>query len=195
MDKVLDIAEFATPATWQKAMVRHGFQTLEATPAELLEFCERLEFSEEHPEKGTKSKGVSKSASTTAIAQAKPTARGKHKKNSNNKRNHDTDKWCAFHQTSSHDTSKCKVILDQVKRMRSTLTTENSKKKRTFKNKTLTHQASAPNKNEEEIHVLVEKEVACALEACGTGQKRKNTDELHNVEEQFEELEIAEDLE
>jgi len=43
-DKILDIAEFAVPATWQKAMVLQGFDPMGHLVNKFIEFCKRLEF-------------------------------------------------------------------------------------------------------------------------------------------------------
>ena len=45
-DEIMDIAEFAIPARWQKLMILHGFDPINSTPSEFIEFCERLEYAE-----------------------------------------------------------------------------------------------------------------------------------------------------
>ena len=46
VDEILEIAEFASPAKWCKAMNMHGFEATAHTPSEFVEFCECLEFVE-----------------------------------------------------------------------------------------------------------------------------------------------------
>ena len=46
-DKVLEHLEFAVPNLWQKQMVLHGFNALENSLIGFVEFCERIETSEE----------------------------------------------------------------------------------------------------------------------------------------------------
>ena len=46
-DEVLEHLEFAVPNTWQKQMVLHGFNTVEQTIDDFIEFCERMEFKED----------------------------------------------------------------------------------------------------------------------------------------------------
>ena len=62
MDKVLEIATFALPAKWQKAMNMHGFDATLHSPSEFVEFCERLEFAEvgenQHHSKAQKNSGT-----------------------------------------------------------------------------------------------------------------------------------------
>ena len=45
-DKLMDIAEFSIPVTWQKTMIMHGFDPVNHTIHKFIEFCERIEFTE-----------------------------------------------------------------------------------------------------------------------------------------------------
>jgi len=54
-DKLLNIAKFAVPATWQQTMVLQGFVPMEHIINEFIEFCKHLEFAEGiDPQKGDK---------------------------------------------------------------------------------------------------------------------------------------------
>ena len=46
-DKVKEHAEFAIPQTWEKQMILQGFSVVEKTMEEFIEFCKRLEMSED----------------------------------------------------------------------------------------------------------------------------------------------------
>ena len=46
-DEILEHLEFAIPSSWQKQMVLQGFNTLERSVEDFIEFCERLEFSKQ----------------------------------------------------------------------------------------------------------------------------------------------------
>jgi hypothetical protein len=114
-DELMDIAEFAVPATWQRTMVLHDFDPTNHTPTEFVEFCERLEFAEGNDPSATSalkernSRTDSKNGFKGGLLRAKTSARGSTKR---------TGKYCHYHQTDSHDTNECKVMLDQAKRMR-----------------------------------------------------------------------------
>ena len=45
-DEIIDILEFGIPHSWQNNMVLQGFDPMESTLAELVDFCERHEFTE-----------------------------------------------------------------------------------------------------------------------------------------------------
>jgi hypothetical protein len=57
VEEILDIAEFATPSQWQKAMVLYGFDPTKHTPIKFVEFCERLEYAEVGNNNQSKAKG------------------------------------------------------------------------------------------------------------------------------------------
>ena len=50
-DELLDLAEFATPSSWQRLMVVQGFNPMEHSLQEFVEFCQRMEYTEAHDAK------------------------------------------------------------------------------------------------------------------------------------------------
>ena len=83
-DELLDIAEFAVPPNWQKQMVLQGFNPVEHTTSEFIEFAERLEFTENE---GQQSQTETKSSQNDATSRAKSSARGNQKNNNTNLNN------------------------------------------------------------------------------------------------------------
>ena len=76
VDEVLEIAEFACPAKWRKAMNMHGFEATMHTPSEFVEFCECSEFAEsgetQNHSKGQRNSGADHNGSRKdGISQAK----------------------------------------------------------------------------------------------------------------------------
>ena len=110
-DDLKEILEHAIPASWQKEMTRQGFEPINNTLNEFVEFCERMEVTESL----STSTGVKPNTNQNggkykaAKWQAKSSARGN---------NTDKSKYCVYHKTYGHDTGECKVILAQAKRMR-----------------------------------------------------------------------------
>ena len=51
-DKILDILEYAMPCSWQRQMVLQGFDPIEYTVSDLVDFCKRMESTE--TENGTR---------------------------------------------------------------------------------------------------------------------------------------------
>jgi hypothetical protein len=114
MDELMDIAEYAVPAAWHRVMIMHNFDSTIHSPQEFIEFCERIEFAEGTDKAVAKPPTDSKNGKGGQF-RAKSSERGITKNNPPRKR---SLKWCEYHQTESHDTGECKVILAQAKRMR-----------------------------------------------------------------------------
>ena len=117
-DEIMDIAEFAVPSTWQKTMIMHGFNPTAAAPSEFVEFGKRIEFSEPPTKDDQKDRAESKTGNKGGKDRAKSSARGEHNNTSTKKRK--ASMWCEYHQTDSHDTGDCKVMIAQAKKMRGT---------------------------------------------------------------------------
>ena len=116
-DELMDIAEYAVPATWQRAMLMHNFDPTIHTPQDFIEFCERIEFAEGTENKEAKPQTDSKNRQDGQL-RAKSSERGTHANGS--KKRQGESKWCVLHEVDSHDTGECKVVLSQAKRMRGT---------------------------------------------------------------------------
>lgn len=171
MDEVLEIATFALPAKWQKAMNMHGFDATLHTPSEFVEFCERLEFSEtgenHHHSKAQRNSGTNpKGGKKAGISQAKSSGRG-------TKRSKD-DKFCILHNTYGHSLDECKVMQDQAKKMRASFEAKTSHKNHTWSCKD--HEQK--KKKNEEIHAIVAEAVSKALNS----QKKEQEEEANNLD-------------
>jgi hypothetical protein len=167
-------------------MVRMGFDSATSTSQELVEFCERLGFTEElsngHEKPEAKPKpGPSGGKTGRSYAQPKSSryeATPKNpNKNSNYKRqkvdtvaqhqgSYDPDKYCNLHGKYGHDLKNCKVMLEQVKQMRSawqTTSTGAGQNDRIYKKKG----------QEKDLHALVQKMVQGAMQQQQHHKKRK----------------------
>jgi len=190
-DEILDILEFGMPATWQREFWRQGFDPLGHSIEDFTEFCERLEFTEEmydethqaskkRPRAERDLKSTEKVYSKRRMTSEEP------------KRPYKSNNWCDYHQTSSHSTGDCKVVLAQARKMRSAWDNKSESEKK---------KAYQGHSNTNEINVLVQKEIEKQLKAVkpvDTKRKNKkgksfsNDDEhLDNIEE-FELLELSE---
>lgn len=172
MDEVLEIAEFASPSKWQKAMHMHGFEATMHTPSEFVEFCERLEFAEsgetQNHSKGQRNSGTDqKGRNKDRISRAKSSEQGtKCKKD---------DKFCILHNTYGHSLDECKVMIDQAKRMRSSYEAKGIYKNQSWSRK---DQENKKKKNEE-LNILIADAVSKALSA----QKKQEEEEINNIDD------------
>ena len=191
-DELLDIAEFAVPATWQKTMVMHGFDPTMHTMQEFVEFCERLEYAEGFEPNtgntGAKSQKESKNPKDGPF-HAKSSEKG------NNKKRKSSDKWCIYHQTDSHDTGDCKVMQSQAKKMRSNWEANKGTSTSTSKNKTWNRNNQGSNdktaKENFSLKKLLRKELQELLNQ-EKEQEKKNEEETFNLED-FQNFNISDD--
>jgi len=118
-DEIIDILLFGTPKSWQREMDRQGFDPLSQTPQEVVEFMERIEMSED----------FDSDKKTTNVA--KNNNKGK-KKSNFNKGNSDADgsKYCMLHgNNNTHETSECKTLMAQAKKLKGNNNNNNAKPK------------------------------------------------------------------
>ena len=178
-DDLAEVLEFAVPASWQKAMVLQGFNAFERSTTEIVEFCERIEFTERlhNDAKGKSSRTDSKSSFTHGKGQGKSSDGA----NKNNKRN--GRGYCPLHDTTSHDISECKVILNQAKKMRDSWQSRSSDERRSFK------------KRDKEVNAVMKEFAAALKDGRITRKKRKapngKTYDVYNVQEDFSQLTMS----
>jgi len=125
-DKIVDILLCGTSKSWQKETDRQGFDPLGHTPMEVVAFMERIKASEEFDsdkkttEVATSNKGTSKKKSSDSDG-----SKGSH--------------HCMLHgSNNAHDTSECKTLQAQTKKLKGNNGGSNKKGKshnKSWKNK------------------------------------------------------------
>ena len=122
-DELMDIVEVSIPFSWQKQLLLQGFEISEHMLQELVEFCEHLEVTEDlfkDTQTSKKKSGQSSHASpeeskltgTKRVTSDKSSEGG-----SPSKKCKMEQKWCALHEVDMHDTSECKVMLQQANKL------------------------------------------------------------------------------
>ena len=175
-DEMIENFEFAIPATWRQAMILQGFEPIDHSLDELIEFCERLEFSEDL-------------VNTTHAGNGKN--RGKSDDEKTSKRNRGGPKSgtvgegataeydCLYHgKNKTHTTDQCKVLINQAKKMAAAHANAGPDAKRQkFGNKSWRRDTDAEaekKKKKEELHAFITSSINQALE--GASKKRKKSD-------------------
>ena len=152
-DELLDLLEFAVPNTWQKQFWLQGFDPIEHSVTEFTQFCERLEFTE------------TLHAETHAVKKRPRANQDLKGRNSNSKQRiadnaqsgGKSNKWCEYHQTSTHNTGECKVLLAQARKMRGAWNNRSERGN---------NQARAESNNDEQLNTMVSKAVNKALKSA-----------------------------
>jgi hypothetical protein len=188
-DEVATILEFGVPKNWQKNMVLQGFEPMIHTPTEIVEFCERHEFTEGQVDntKGASPKHAGKHA-TSAKSHVKPSAEVQ------NKRKHSSvEKFCDLHQKAGHSTAECKVVQAQIQKMRATWeavkTSPQARKnwKSSYNNGNKNANTKPSNNNNSNSNSNFKKESVMALikESLKELSIKKRKTEESNVQEEF----------
>ena len=58
IEELMDVAENGIPASWKKIMILQGFDPMESSPTEFVEFCERIEFAEGQTDENKKRRRI-----------------------------------------------------------------------------------------------------------------------------------------
>ena len=152
-----EIILFGIPNRWKKDMDKFDFDPYSNTIVQLVEFCERMEASDDtaNDEKGS-SKG-----------NTSPTKKSKSSKTRFDKSSHKKgDKWCDYHESDTHTTAECTVL----KKLKASKSGGDSTKKQ-WKSKS----DYAKDKAKKELNALRKKTKKAKLELnAATKTKNKN---------------------
>jgi len=145
-DKIIDILLFGAPKSWQREMDRQGIDPLASTPNDAAAFMERIEMSED----------FDSNKKTTKVAPGK----GK-KKSGYAKGNSDADgsKHCVLHENNNaHDTSECKTLMAQAKKLKGNDGANNNNNKGKGGNKSWINKAKdKTDDSKKELAALIKK--------------------------------------
>lgn len=179
-DKVLEHLEFAVPNSWQKQMVLHRFNALENSQIEFVEFCERIESSEEiydstHLSQKTNTK-TGDNNTGSKVSAGRPFSKRK------------LDKYCMYHSNNSaHVTDECKVLEAQEERMTAQLRRVGAGK---YSEKTKFEKKKSLQSFKQEIV----KSVVKSLKECGPARSHKRRKVMQMEEfnmDQFCDLKVS----
>ena len=180
-EEILDIGEFATPSRWQREMIIQDFNPVENDVAALVNFCERMERTEESD--GT----AVKKTSTKEVDFKIPKKRKSYP--SNNKGLIHAEKWCAYCEMDNHSTSECQ----HIKRLREER--EQKRRKMTWKR---TEQKSYDKKNysKEQLNTIIGEAVKQQVNAMFKSNKKRKAESFainvdSDSEDEVEELNVA----
>ena len=123
-------------------MTYHNFDPLIHSPADFTSFCEQIEHVETMGNNSETKSQNEPSAATTGKVQSR-NQKGKRK----SRESESSGKWCVLHQTDTHDTNECKVIIAQAKKMRATWETNGVAKGHTNTNYNNSKNNFSSNKN------------------------------------------------
>ena len=119
-DEIKEHAEFAIPNAWQRQMTLHGFEMIDHTMSEFIDFCERLEVTEDiydgaHKQHGQTANTQKGKDGTHSLMNGGKSNQGRKRKGSS-----DLKYKCLYHgDNNTHNTNDCKVMKKQANSMAS----------------------------------------------------------------------------
>jgi hypothetical protein len=166
-DELFDIVEFGVPNSWQKSMILHGFKTEDEDKnmSELVEFCERHEYTEESYTGNENENSKKKAKRSNDDDDKKPSPQSS--KNKGNK----NEKFCDLHKQYGHSTAECKVVQAQIEKFRSS----NWKTKQSDKD-------SKKSSTKASVMALIQKGVQDSMKQFLKNKKRKRDESNFNAE-------------
>jgi len=157
-----EIILFGIPNSWKKDMDKFDFDPYEHTVKELVEFCERMEASDDT---GNDNRGNSDESPKKKSKSSKT----KFDKYSHKKKKVNGEKWCDYHETDTHTTAECTVM----KKLKASKGEGNSTTKKQWKSKS----DYAKDKAKKELNTLKKKAKKVKLELNAANKtKRKSSD-------------------
>ena len=167
-------------------MDRQGFNALEHTPAEVVDFMEQIESAEDFDGHLVETKTTN--------------GNGNNKKSSNNKdtsSSKGSSKYCALHGKGNHSTDECRTVKSEIKKLKSTDSKPSGGGNVRFasKNKTWSKKAEDyKQKSQKELNAMGKVVEKLKKEVNALTKKRKSEDsdeeELHAVERQLEAIDM-----
>jgi hypothetical protein len=171
-DEIIDVIQNGIPRSWMREMDKQGFDPIDKTLAEVVDFCERMENAEdfEPARDGSKTNNKSNKSKSKDNGKGKSSGGGK---------------YCLLHgDNPTHNTDDCLVLKKQAKQLRSG---NDGDRKPAFKNKTWKRDADkSTNSSKKELAAFVRKQTRKELYAFAKKRKASDDDDeesLNNIEE------------
>jgi hypothetical protein len=209
-EELKEVGEFSIPDSWQKGMVQHGFDPADHLLNELIEFCECFEYTEDHDpasigqkpkhqagvmcESKPHAKSSARGNQSSGRSQAYHGGDSRHDDSANKRKRsaYDPNAYCQLHEQWGHWTDDCTVVKAQLEAMKSQYQAHKRANNNVFGNKGWRKpgsDAKAPSpqqKNKNELHALMEKEIDRRV---ANRLKRQHDEDIFA----FEQLSISDD--
>ena len=166
--ELLEIMEASVPKNWQRVFTQQGYVPAEDAGGieKFLDFCERMEFSEEVTSKNNSraSKKTEKKDREDSPYKKKQGSNKSPDRNNKRSQKDSTGKYCPLHETHSHEISECKVMLEEAKKIRKSYGSPNmsNKSKRDYRG----------GRKQEDMHAVLEECIEEKMPAKGDKNKK-----------------------
>lgn len=188
-DEILDLGEYATPNTWQREMIRQDYDPMANSVNDLVNFCERMERTED-PDANEQKAKTGKTKSTEDKIPKKGDNRPK-------------GMWCSWCDMNNHTTDDCRHVKNMKRRQAQQSYPEGKRRKYSWSRKEQEKKDQKkpyePVVTKEQVNAMVDRAIKRYNKDIGfTGMKRKvaenfqieDDDSFHTTQEELENLSL-----
>ena len=182
-DEILDVLEFGVPNSWQKRFLMHQFDPQAHSVMEFVEFCERIEATEDPPE----ARNNNNKAQDTSKGNSKNNDKNKGKRKFNEDKGNN-GKWCLVHGP-GHDSNECKLLGATAKRLKQNYNdskddsnnNNNNNNNKNNNNKKITWRKRVEDGNfsQEEVNAIAQRIVEMNQAKKGKGKRAAEVEDLN----------------
>lgn len=186
-DELMENCEFGIPAKWRKEMILQGFEPVEHTVQDFVDFCERLEATEEINEALSKKADKHGKSNDENPSKRK---RGGPRAGTDGKAKYD----CLYHgANNTHATHDCLILKDQAKKMAAAHSNVGGRfKKARFENKTWRRSDGDSDgekkKKTGELHAYIKSMVDNAVKQSAKKRKAEDPPSMDNFNYDMDDL-------
>jgi hypothetical protein len=161
-DEMMDIILFGIPKSWITEMDKQDFDPFSKTIERVVDFCERMESAENFTPVAMKKQSTASPAKKVKFHKAQGKSSGGN-----------GDKWCEYHESSTHNTSECTVL----NKLKASKKNNSSDKKPSAKKDWKSKSNDAKKFTTKELNAIVKKKVKQAKKEVNAVAKRKSDDD------------------
>ena len=167
-DEFVDILLYGTPKSWQKEMERQGFDPIQHTPMEVVNFMERIETAEDFDGQKVSHQSNNKKKSSSEKKDNSSYAEGSGKK------------YCLVHGQGNHSSDECFKLKEEAKRLKGDRSSSKDGSKSKSHNKTWSKKsAESAALSKQELAALITKQVKEGVKKslASVEKKRKSSED------------------
>ena len=188
-DELLDIILCGTPKSWEREMDKQGFDPFANAINDVIQKLEDIETAEGFDADAVKV--------TSKKDKKKPKGNGKgnnhnNKKDNNKSSDSNGQKYCMFHGWGNHTSEQCERLKQQIKKLKSGDSDNNTNSSKSGKTGDWKKKAdAAKSKAKDNFVTFMNQTVQKAVEEAVKSNKRKSDDESEGSLAAFDKMELA----
>lgn len=178
-DEIVDIILYGVPKSWIREMDRQGFDPMDSTPGEVVDFLEQIETAEDFDGGAIKAQAKDGNGQNNKSKGNNSTSKGGSSKGDSKQA------YCLLHGKGNHSSDQCTALKAQAAKLKSGTSSGNNKWSRKA--------ADGKKKSQKELNALIKKTVQEEVNAIAkSNKKRKSEDgEINMLDDAFNDIDLS----